>query len=569
MKLMSLRRRCRQQRRMGRSKHRKKTPPRPNPQRLEVNPEAFARILAAIQGSVSEEDFQILQAALETLVFLTLELERKDATVGRLRRWLFGNTTERTDQVCPEAADAPESPAAESAEGETGPAPEKRPRRKGESHGRNGRRDFPGAARVKVPIENLKPGAPCPECPNGKVYPLLEPKVLIRVKGMAPIEATIFELERMRCNLCGEVFTAPEPAGVGKEKYDESAVAMVGLLKYDTGLPFNRLEKLQKALGIPLAATTQWELVEEAAGQLEPALAELIRQAAQGEVLHNDDTTMRILDLPPMLPLDAEEGDRGRTGVYTSGIIARAQGHDIALFFSGHQHAGENLADVLAHRAEDLPPPIHMCDALSHNQKGVHGTLLAHCLAHARRNFVDVEPAFPEEVRHVLMALRRVYHHDELAREQGLDPQERLSFHQEKSGQIMEDLEVWLRDQMDAKRVEPASGLGKAIGYMLKHWRPLTLFLRVPGAGLDNNIAERALKKVILHRKNALFYRTGHGAEVGDVFMSLTHTAALNRADPFAYLVALLRNVEAVADEPSAWMPWNFRERLSEQTKTA
>jgi transposase len=555
--------------RMGRSKHRQKPAAQPGPQRREVDPEALTRILDALRGNVAEEDYQILQAALETLIFITLELERKDATIGRLRRWLFGATTERTDQVCPEAETEAEAPAASAGEGEAGPAPKDRPRRKGDSHGRNGRKDFPGAQRVKVPVADLKPGDPCPECPKGKVYPLKEPKVLIRVKGMAPFDATIFELERMRCNLCGEVFTAQAPEGVGEDKYDASAAAMVGLLKYDAGLPFNRLEKLQKALGIPLPATTQWELVEEAAEKLEPALAELIRQAAQGELLHNDDTTMRILDLPPMLPLDADDQDRGRTGVYTSGIIARTEGHSIALFLSGHQHAGENLADVLRHRAENLPPPIHMCDALPHNRKGIGGTLLAHCLAHARRNFVEVEPGFPEEVRHVLVALRDVYHNDSQARDQGLDAEARLRFHQEQSGPVMEDLKEWLQGQVDEKRVEPASGLGRAIAYMLKHWDPLTLFLRVPGAVLDNNIAERALKKAVLHRKNALFYRTDHGAAVGDLFMSLTHTAALNQADPFAYLVALLRHAEAVAAAPAGWMPWNYRERLSEREKAS
>ena len=551
--------------RMGRTKHRQKPAAQPAPQRREVNPAVLARILEALRGNVGEEDFEILKAALETLVFLTLELERKDATLGRLRRWLFGASTERTDQVCPE----PEVATAPAAEGAPEQPTEKPPRRKGESHGRNGRKDFPGAQRVKVPIEGLKSGDPCPECPNGKVYPLPEPKVLIRVKGMAPIDATIFELERMRCNLCGEVFTAAAPAGAGSEKYDASTAAMVGLLKYDTGLPFNRLEKLQRALGIPLPATTQWELVEAAAEKLEPALAELIRQAAQGELLHNDDTTMRVLDLPPMQPLDPDEQDRSRTGVYTSGIIARTHGHTIALFMSGHQHAGENLADVLRNRAEDLPPPIHMCDALPHNQKGIRGTLLAHCLAHARRYFVDVEPGFPAEVRHVLVALRDVYHNDSLAREQGMDQEERLRFHQEHSGPIMGDLKAWLRDQVDEKRVEPASGLGKAIAYMLKYWEPLTLFLRVPGAGLDNNICERALKKVVLHRKNALFYRTDHGADVGDLFMSLTHTAALNRVDPFAFLVALLRHPEEVAEAPEGWMPWNYQERLAEAEKAS
>ena len=93
---------------------------------------------------------------------------------------------------------------------------------------------------------------------------------------------------------------------------------------------------------------------------------------------------------------------------------------------------------------------------------------------------------------------------------------------------------------------------------MRKHWSNLTLFLRVAGAPLDNNICERALKKAILHRKNALFYKTLNGARVGDAFMSLIHTAELSGVDPFPYLVALLRHRQEVEENPGDWMPWNY-----------
>nr|WP_284664240.1 hypothetical protein [Myxococcus sp. SDU36] len=86
---------------------------------------------------------------------------------------------------------------------------------------------------------------------KGKVYPLQEPSKRVRVKGMAPLVATVWECERLRCNLCGEVYTAQAPEGVGEEKYDETAVAMTGLLKYGCGLPFHRIEKLQAGLGFP------------------------------------------------------------------------------------------------------------------------------------------------------------------------------------------------------------------------------------------------------------------------------------------------------------------------------
>jgi len=122
----------------------------------------------------------------------------------------------------------------------------------------------------------------------------------------------------------------------------------------------------------------------------------------------------------------------------------------------------------------------------------------------------------------------------------------------------MDELKLWMQDQLDQKKVEPNSGLGQAIHYMLKRWTTLTRFLTVAGAPLDNNLAERALKKAILHRKNSLSYKTPHGAEIGDGFMSLIHTCELNRVNPFHYLTALQQNAAAAAKAPESWLPWNY-----------
>ena len=126
----------------------------------------------------------------------------------------------------------------------------------------------------------------------------------------------------------------------------------------------------------------------------------------------------------------------------------------------------------------------------------------------------------------------------------------------------MENLHAWLQAQFAEKKVEPNSGLGEAIRYCLKHWTRLTLFLHQAGAPLDSNIVERALKKAILHRKNSLFYKTEKGAEVGDLFMSLIHTCALNHINPFDYLTELQKHTTELARNPAAWMPWNYRETL-------
>jgi transposase len=426
-------------------------------------------------------------------------------------------------------------------------------------HGRNGAEAFGGARKVAIAHQKLKHGDRCPECGKGNVYGQKDPKVLVRIVGQAPLTAAVYSLERLRCGACGQMYTAQEPEGVGPEKYDETAAAMIAQLKYGSGVPFYRLEQLEGQLGIPLPAATQWEVVEEAAELIKPACDELIRRAAQGEVVHNDDTSMKVLKL------EREPGDE-RTGVFTSGIVSTAQNWKIALYFTGRQHAGENIADVLKQRAEESSPPIQMCDALSRNvpklPAGVE-ILLANCLAHGRRQFVEVAANFPDECRYVLELLGQVYGRDAEARAQALMPEQRLQFHQEHSGPVMEQLHSWLEVQFAERKTEPNSGLGKAITYLLRHWRPLTTFLRVAGAPLDNNIAERALKRAVLHRKNALFYRTLNGAQVGDLFMSLIHTCQLCGANSFDYLTELQRHAQELAASPAEWMPWNYRETLA------
>jgi transposase len=486
----------------------------------------------ARQEPLGEADYRKLKAALDVLA----------------ERLMRTRTTEKTRTVVaqPQLTES------------TKTASDKSGRRTSKGHGRNSADAYMGARKVVIGHANLASGDACPECDRGRVYPQRRPKTLVRVVGQAPVEATVFEMERLRCNACGQVFTAEEPEGIGPDKYDASATAMIAQLKYGAGVPFTRLERMERLLGIPLPATTQWELVEQAAAMLKPAFDRLLWQAAQGEVLHNDDTGMRILRL-------AREPSDKRTGIFTSGIVSLWQNRKIALFFTGRQHAGENLADLLQRRGEQSPP-IQMCDALSRNTpKSANGVqiLLANCIAHGRRQFVEIAANFPQECGYVLEALGMVYGNDALAREQGLDAEARLRFHQQYSGPLMEQLHGWLQEQLAEAKTEPNSGLGRAISYLLNHWQALTLFLREKGAPLDNNLCERALKKAILNRKNAMFYKTSNGAMVGDLFMSLIHTCELNGVNSFHYLTELQRHSLDVKQTPADWMPWNYAETLA------
>ncbi|GAH74487.1 unnamed protein product, partial [marine sediment metagenome] len=263
----------------------------------------------------------------------------------------------------------------------------------------------------------------------------------------------------------------------------------------------------------------------------------LIRQAAQGEVLHNDDTTIKILELMNNSNHEEEEegGEASRNGMFTTAILSIKDECKIALFFTGRKHAGENMADLLKHRESNRSPPIQMCDALSRNLPKDFKVILANCMAHARRKFVDIAAVFPAECRFVLETFKEVYKNDQVAKDQNMSKEERLKYHQTESGPLMEKLKTWLNEQFDEKKVEPNSSMGQALFYILNHWEPLTLFLRVPGVPLDNNICEQALKKVILHRKNALFYKTEHGAYIGDIYTSIIHTCNLSGVNPFDY----------------------------------
>jgi transposase len=561
---------------------------------LELSRQELETILQHAKAALSEQEFATLRGAVETLAYLTTELEKKHVSLQRLRQMLFGATTETTAQVLKqmlEHAGKEPTPAADAgaAAGEGG-ATEPGTAEKPKGHGRHGAHAYSGAKTLHVPLATLKAGDACPCCVKGRVYASCGPGLLVRLTGQAPIGGTVYELEKLRCGLCGEVFSAPAPEGVGEEKYNPESAAMIALLKYGTGLPFHRLERLQEGLGIPLPAATQWEIVAQTAGVLAPTLTKMIHHAAQGEILHNDDTTMKVLALgqaaaepaasaaestgvpaavqsAPGHTAAGSAGDAGgacgRKGVFTSGIVSKTGDHQIALFFTGHKHAGENLFELLQQRSSELGPPIQMCDALSRNVPAALRTLLANCMAHSRRRFVDVAGSFPNECLHVLEILKDVYHNDAIAKGRGMSPEERLRFHQAQSGPRMAELQAWMEAQITPRKVEPNSGLGEAIAYMRKHWDKLTLFLRVPGAPLDNNVCERALKKAILHRKNALYYKTQNGARVGDLFMSLIHTCELNGANPFHYLTALQKHTCEMTAAPGQWMPWNYLHALA------
>lgn len=515
--------------------------------------------LGRVRERMSPEDYATAVAFVETARRLLDVMMSRD----RLRRMIFGPSTETTNTVIGPGALSADGPADGSTAQEV---------RKRKGHGRHGVRDYPGATVVHVRHMTLRRGNGCPSCHKGRLYDSGKPGIDYRFRGQPIVVLTIYTEETLRCNLCGELFRAEPPAEAGSERYDATVGSAIANHKYGAGMPFRRLETVQESLGVPLPAATQWEIVKKTAEACTPVHEELEREAARGALVQNDDTPMKILgrkkkgEPAAAVPSEKDGKKQGkvkkkRKSVVTTGLVSKVEGHTVVLYATGRRQAGENLAAVLEKRPADLPPPIQMSDGLEANLPKGFATIVSNCTVHARRHFVNVLDFFPQECRHVIEVLRKVYHNEELAK--GMTSAERLRYHQEHSSPLMTALKEWLEAGLREKKVEPNSRLGTAYSYMLDRWERLTRFLEVAGVPLDNNLTERILKLAILHRKNALYYRTERGARVGDILMSLIQTARLNGENPFEYMTALQRNAAAVRKKPAEWLPWTYCSTLA------
>src|SRR5262245_9224028 len=221
---------------------------KPKYERLDATPEELEALVEKARPVLDEAGYQKLKAAVRTLSVVTTMLDNQETTLQSLRNLLCSGQTEKTAAVLERAGIRTENT----------PPP---PKPKAPGHGRHAAKAYRGAPTVQVPHASLKSGARCPECQRGKLYPQRDPGVLVRLIGRAPIEATVYELQKLRCNLCGEVFTAKAPDGIGDEKYDVTVGSMIAILRYGSGFPMHRLEKLEDSLGIPLPASVQWEIV--------------------------------------------------------------------------------------------------------------------------------------------------------------------------------------------------------------------------------------------------------------------------------------------------------------------
>jgi transposase len=534
------------------------------PKRLDFTPEEVENLITRIESQKLEaNDFPLLADVLRAMIWMESALKEKSLSIARLKA-IFGIKTEKakklaallkkTSEESNQNLTNDENNETNSSSKEETSQEKSKEKDLTKGHGHRPSSDYQEAEIIRIAHEILTKGSLCPECGKGKLFNLA-PGTVLRITGQPWLNVHIYKPERLRCPVCQAIFTAKLPQELYTEsRVDKTAKTIVSILKYRGGVPFYRQEQIQTILGNPISDTEIWNMTRDVANCIEPVFVELCHLAANSDCIHNDDTMARILELMK----ENEKLNPERKGIFTTALLAKMKDQQIALFFTGRQHAGENLNDILGKREEGISIPIQVCDALSRNLPRDHQTHVAKCNAHARREFYEIASHWPEECLKVVSGFNTVFFYDKLAKNQNLNPQARLEWHQEKSSPVMTKIKSYCQELIDKKQVEPNSSLGKAIQYLNSHWEGLTLFLRMPGVPISNNDDERLIKRPVLNRKNAYFFKNEAGAKIADILMSVIETCVLNKINPYNYLITLQENIDRVWKEPRLWLPWNY-----------
>ena len=511
--------------------------------------------------ALSSADYELLLGAVMMLANMQERLEANDLSVHKLKKLLgMVRSSEKLRDLLP-GNDGKDSSESNSAEKEnrakaardrkktTRNKVKKKPVRKPQIH--------------HHPLSGMSKGDHCPQCHAGKVYKYT-PAVLVRVTGHAPLSCHKHIAESMRCNGCGEIYSADLPEhvladGPQDQQYGYSARTVMGINKYFAGSPFYRQEHVNGLLGEPIAASTIFDQCEKLADALHPIFKAIKREAANASLFYLDDTTNRILGQQPIPKKGRDGRERLRSGIYTSAVLAISdQERPLVLFQTNVGHAGEFMQEILRARDQSRAPPLLMSDALSSNHVIGHEFERCLCNAHGRRGFVDLVEQSPDEVTYALGLYQHAWVNNTHCVDNALSPEQRRDYHREHSLPHMQALLSWSQEKLDSGAVEQNSNLGKAMAYFIRHFEGLTAFCRVVGSPVDNNIIEQKIKLIVRARKNSLFFKTAVGADISDIITSVLVTCNENDVNAMDYLNAVQRNQTAVKASPEKWLPWNY-----------
>lgn len=523
------------------------------PKVTKISQEQMDEFLAEIMASnISEKSAEFAKMLILGNAWMARQLELGKLSIAKLRKLFQIQGNEKAPNRKPK-----NDPASSDNKGHGSSQEDTK------GHGRNSADAYQGAAIVDVEHPELNPGDTCPaEACDGRLYEMSEPGTLVRVTGSPLAQATRYNLQKLRCAICEIIYTAAKPEGVSDKKYDANFIAMLMINKYFMSVPLYRQDRLQNHLGIPLPASTQWDLMVTHESMLKALYGAIAQDAANGLALCYDDTSVKIMSEIKAAKL-AQKGEKSQHTCFTTGIVSLHEDHRTYLYITDNRTAGKCIAEIMALRDADLDPPIMMCDALPANiPQDISEDLyiLCFCLVHARRQFYELPTGYDDLADKVIGLIGTIYDHE--AHTKGYSSDKRLAYHQEKSTPVMNELKAYLDEQK--LEFEPNSAPCKAIDYILNRWTQLSQFLRQIHAPLDTNIVERALKLVIQTRKSSMFYKTLSSAAFASYVQSALYSAAQNEINPCEFMGALIDNEHAVIQNPTEWLPWRYKKTLKQ-----
>lgn len=468
--------------------------------RLHQRLEQLTLQLAQLQG---QDGTSALQAELEGLKEL----------LSRREKALFGDSSEKRPH--------PDSSTVE---------PEPKPRK---GHGPRAQPQLPIAEVLHVLDESNRD---CPACGGH----------LVEMKDQQEVSDEITVVERRfvvarhlrqkyRCRCNGAVVTAPGPRKlIEGGRYSPAFAVEVAVSKYLDHLPLERQSRIMQREGLVVGSQTLWDQLDVLARHLEPTYQELSRRVLAAPLVHADETHWRLMA-------------KSQSKKYWAWCVTSADTVYYRIFDNRATGSAQQL--LAGYRGVVVADGYGAYSALA---RAGPGFTLAHCWAHVRRKFVEIEAHYPRQVREILDLIGELYAAERAIVSPDADNHEaagrlawRAQVRAERSRSLIERIRSWAESQT----VLPRSGLGQAIRYMQELWPGLIRFLDNPLIPLDNNAVERALRGLVVGRKNHYGSRSRRGCEVAALFYSLMETAKLCGVEPKSYL---LRATSEALDHPGA-----------------
>ena len=408
-------------------------------------------------------------------------------------------------------------------------------------HGRRGHDQIEGAEKIEHPHPDLNSGDPCPEedC-DGKVYPMANPGVYIRVTADEPISTKVHLTEKFRCNLCGMIFEHCPSDIANRNKFDESVLAHIIICKCFYGIAYNRSSRYG-----PLSASTIAELFALTDGYLKPVFNAIESKLANNDQISFDDTKIKI----------QPQGKGGSKTAWASAFVGR----DFVVYIFDREHAGKSLEKLLKKRSRHLARPILMSDALPSYESYKKDGIDAHCLTHGRRRFKEAIDDDEQYCDELVRLIGKIYGIEEKTKQ--MDDKTRQEVHVRESGPILNEIMDKVQGAIENESYIPNSELGKALTYWDEHFNKLTQFTRVPGVPLDTNHVERAIKAPIRIRKQAPIFKTEEGARRVGRMLSLLETCHHIGVNSHKYLVWALKGRKR-GQAGNELTPWIFKRHL-------